>query len=53
MRGKLSPIFFILIAVAGAFVGTAAGQAASPSEPATSAKLVTAAPLSGKPGQIP
>jgi thiol-disulfide isomerase/thioredoxin len=53
MRGKLSPIFFILIAVAGAFVGTAAGQAASPSETATSANLVTAAPLSGKPGQIP
>jgi thiol-disulfide isomerase/thioredoxin len=53
MRGRLSPIFFILIAVAGGFVSSAVGQTASPVEPAASANLVTAAPPSGKPGQIP
>ncbi len=53
MRGKLTRIFFILIAIAGVFVSTAAGQTPSASEPATSANLVAAAPASGKSGQNP
>jgi thiol-disulfide isomerase/thioredoxin len=53
MRGNCSRIVFILIAILWAYVGSAAGQAASPSEPATSANLVAAAPASGKATQIP
>jgi hypothetical protein len=53
MRGKLSPIFFSLVAIAGIFVSSAAGQTASPVEPATSANLIAAAPPSEKPAQIP
>jgi thiol-disulfide isomerase/thioredoxin len=53
MRGNCSQIVFVSIAIVWVFVGSAAGQAASPSEPASSANLVAATPASGKPAQMP